>query len=163
MTERRPDTPLPPAAHEQAERLVAEVLSQQPLRPAPRTLESRVLREIERRAALPWWRNSFMHWPLIAQFFFLLTSVGAVKLVLSAAGWALTDLRFASAVAAVTAPLSWVGRTAHFFATLADMGSVVLAAVPPHYLYVGLFVAATLYVALFVLGATAYRTLYLNK
>ena len=104
-----------------------------------------------------------MHWPLAAQFAFLLASVGAVKLALNAAVWAVTDPRSVTVVDAVAAPLSWVERTAHFFATLAEMGAVVLGAVPPHWFYVGLFVATTLYVALFVLGATAYRTLYLNK
>ena len=67
---------------EQLERLVDELLRDQPLRHAPNTLEAHVFAEIARRAALPWWRKSFTHWPLLARVAFLIASYGFVRLTL---------------------------------------------------------------------------------
>lgn len=162
MTEHR-NSSVPDTTHARVERAIGKVLSEQPPRTAPPTLESRVLAEIERRAALPWWRNSFMHWPLAARLAFLLVSFGVVKVVLTAVIWASTDPRSAPVVGAITRPLSWAEETTHFFSTMTELGGAVARALPPHWLAAGLIVAATLYVTLFVLGATAYRTLYMNK
>jgi hypothetical protein len=162
MTKRR-TSPEPSTAHEQLERLIGKVLSEQPPRMAPRTLESRVLAELERRAARPWWRSSFLHWPLPARFAFLLASFGVVKFALTALMWLITDPRAAPVVGALAEPLSWAEKTLNLFSTVGVLGSTVLHAIPPHWLYAGLALAAMLYIALFALGATAYRTLYMNK
>jgi hypothetical protein len=162
MTERRTSTE-PSLAQKRLERLIGKVLSEQPPRSAPRTLESRVLAELERRAARPWWRNSFLHWPLPARLAFLLASFGVVKLALAAVMWVITDARSAPVVTALAQPLSWAEKTLNLFSMLGALGSAVLDAIPPHWLYAGLALAAALYIALFALGATAYRTLYMNK
>jgi len=49
------------------ERLLGDTMHRLPARPAPHTLESRVLGELARRAAQPWWRRSFGHWPAFAR------------------------------------------------------------------------------------------------
>ena len=63
---------------EELERLVDRALHDLPLRRAPHTLESRVFAELERRAALPWWRRSFAHWPLPARSAFLVICIALI-------------------------------------------------------------------------------------
>jgi hypothetical protein len=148
------------AAHQKLERFVGHVLKQQPLRKAPGTLEARVLAALEQRTARPWWRESFLHWPLAARVAFLLGSFGVVKLALVAVMWLLADSRSAPMV---SRPVSWYEHSASFVSTLGSLGATLINAIPPHWLFVGIALTAMLYVALFVLGATAYRTLYVNK
>jgi hypothetical protein len=145
---------------EKLERLAGRMLKQQPLRKAPGTLEARVFAALGQRAALPWWRESFLHWPIAARVAFLLASVGVVRLALLAVMWLVADSRSANVVAR---PVSWYEHFSSFFTTLASLGYTLLHAIPPHWLFIGIAVTATLYVALFALGATAYRTLYVNK
>ena len=49
---------------EKLERLVGQVLRDQPLRRAPASLEARVLGELAARARLPWWRRGITTWPV---------------------------------------------------------------------------------------------------
>lgn len=153
----------PRSADERLERLVHRVLRDQPARHAPHTLESRVLTAIERRVALPWWRSSFMHWPLPARVVFLLASCGVVKLALSALTWLFADLHSTPVTSTLAQPLAWVRATSGFLSSMAALGASIVHAVPSPWLYAGLAFGAALYVALFALGATAYRTLYLRK
>jgi hypothetical protein len=153
----------PSRADEQIEQLISHVLRQQPLRTAPRSLEARVLAAIERHSALPWWHKSFLHWPLGVRVAFLLASIGVVKAALAAVMWLVTDERATPVVSAISRPLSWAEAIADFCSAAVKVGAAVLHAVPSNWLYVGIAVAAALYLALFVLGATAYRTLYANK
>lgn len=82
------------------------------------------------RRAAPWWRKNFLHWPMPARVVFLLISCGFAKIALDAATWTVANLRS------------------------------VLDLFPSHWLYIGVFAGAAMYVALFGLGAAAYRTLY---
>jgi len=50
-----------------AKRVDAE-LRALPLVRAPAALQARVLAELARRQALPWWRQSFRDWPMAAQW-----------------------------------------------------------------------------------------------
>lgn len=50
-----------PDPEEKLERLIHRTLRDLAPRRAPRTLEARVFAELERRAALPWWRQSYAH------------------------------------------------------------------------------------------------------
>ena len=49
---------------EKLERLVSQVLRDQPLRQAPASLEARVLGELATRARQPWWRRGVASWPV---------------------------------------------------------------------------------------------------
>lgn len=142
------------------ERFVGEVLKRQPLRKAPATLEARVFAALEERAAKPWWRESFLHWPIAARIVFLLGSFGVVKLALMAVMWLVTDSRSAPVV---TQSLTWYEHSASLLSSLGGLLSTLVHSIPPHWLFIGIAVTTMLYVALFVLGATAYRTLYVNK
>ena len=53
--------------------------------------------------------------------------------------------------------------TASVFSSLLQVCHSLLGVIPAHWITVALVFAASMYFMLFVLGATAYRTLYLNK
>ncbi|HEX4151672.1 MAG TPA: hypothetical protein VHY75_05625 [Steroidobacteraceae bacterium] len=130
------------------EKLVSEALRAAPVRRAPRSLEQRIWREIARRAALPWWRHSFPRWPRLAQ-----------------AGLALTCGTIIWAVSwAAASPLSgaWLRPALTLLDAARDLDASLMGAVPLDWLYGATAAAALLYVALFGLGAAAYRTLYLQ-
>ena len=149
---------------EAIERLVDSVLRRQPPRSAPLSLQARVFAEIERRAALPWWHHSFLHWPLFVRVAFILASLGIVKVVVTGAMMLITGVQSQPVVVATIAkPLSWAETSASLFSKAVNLASLVFNAIPTTWLYVGAGVALTLYLALVVLGTTAYRALYANK
>jgi hypothetical protein len=135
------------------ERLLDRTLRELPLRHAPLTLESRVFGELERRAARPWWRRSFAHWPLYARGVFL-----AICGVLV---W-LTFLGGAAAVDGVHS-LPWAQQAGVLMLSVGNFAGLLTRLAPPTWLYAGIAVCAVLYAVLFGLGAVGYRTLYLQS
>jgi len=135
---------------QQLERALTRALRELPPLRAPATLESRVYAELARRAALPWWRQSFSHWPGMARATFLLFC---------------TSLGLLTGVRGVTAGLGslpgWRQLSAVAGAGTDAVASLVYA-LPTAWLYESLGLAAVLYAVLFALGAAAYRTLYLH-
>ena len=157
------ETRPPDRSPEALERLIGQVLKEQPLRSAPRALQLSVLAEIERREALPWWHHSFLHWPLAIRALFVVASLGVAKLALTGVMLLVARLHSEPVVAVITKPMSWAENSAAAVSKIVSVASVVLNAIPPHWLYAGIALAATLYLALVALGATAYRTLYAGK
>jgi hypothetical protein len=152
-----------PHEQEKLERAIHETLRALPPRRAPASLETRVLAEIARRRALPWWKTNFTNWPLGARVAFFLGSAGIVKLVLMAIVWAMAGFdaaRFHEAFGPHFAILEAAITVAR---ALGDFVVVTIRAIPPLWLYGGAAIFAALYVALFGLGAAAYRTLYVNR
>jgi hypothetical protein len=147
-------------AEQELERAMSQALRGLPLRRAPSTLESRVIGELQRRAALPWWRGSFAHWPAAPRVAFVMTCIALVAATILGGVSALVGVRSLSEIAALA--LSW----AHpFLAVLSSAGGVtalLVRVIPPMWLYAGMALGAVLYMALFGLGAAAYRTLYLR-
>lgn len=124
-------------------------LRELPPRAAPGTLEARVLGEIRRRAAQPWWQRGFAHWPSFARVAFVV--MGIVVTAFCSLG-SLHAPNLGSVL-----PLAQAMR-------LVSVASA-LAAVPTHlvsplWLTAALAAGALLYIMLFGLGAVAYRTLY---
>jgi hypothetical protein len=117
------------------------------MRRAPRSLEQRVLTEISRRAALPWWRRSFSRWPRLAQGCLALSS----GLAIAAVSWA-----------GLAWPTAWLEPARMLLSTARDVDASVMRLVPPDLIYGAMAAAALLYAALFGLGTMAYRTLYLQ-
>jgi hypothetical protein len=148
---------------EELEQLIERTLRAQSARRAPQDLQARVFAEIERRAALPWWRNTFAHWPIAARAGFLIASYGFVKLALAGAIWVTSALRSAQVAGALNPARHWLHGPASIISVAADLGASVIRAVPPYWLYGGVVTALALYAVLFGLGATAYRTLYVNR
>ena len=146
-----------PHNEQKLEQLIHQTLRALPDRKAPRTLESRVLAGIAARQALPWWRQSFAHWPLPARAAFLVLAGGlAAGFVLLGANGSVDLL---PAIRGFLAPLAQVRAVATF---VADLGTTVFRSIPILWLYGVVAFIATLYAALFGLGATAYRTLIVN-
>jgi hypothetical protein len=137
---------------EKLERLIAGAVSGLPLRQAPAALERRVLEEVARRAALPWWRRGFAQWPIAAR-------AGFVIVCVLLAGLSLTD---SVTQQLDTQTLTWIRPLVGLMTTMGGTAAVVASLVPPLWIYVCLGVGALLYVLLFGLGAFAYRTLYLQ-
>jgi hypothetical protein len=139
----------PHESHEVLARLLDRTLHELPLRRAPLTLESRVLGELQRRAALPWWRRSFAYWPPLARAAFLVICGALIRLAF---------LGGTTAVAGVRS-LSWVGVLT---ASAGNLAALLAHTAPPTWAYEGIAVCAVLYAVLFGLGAAVYRTLYLQ-
>jgi hypothetical protein len=146
-----------PEPRDPLEPLIDRTLRAQPPRRAPRTLEARVLAELARRAALPWWHKSYAHWPAAVRgAFFVLSALAAALLV--AGVFLLTH---------TTAPADLAGEIAgrfEGFATLREIVATVAAkslvlwrAIPPLWLYSAVALAAAGYATLVGVGAAAYR------
>jgi hypothetical protein len=134
------------------EGLLERTLHELPLRRAPMTLESRVLCELQRRAALPWWRRSFAHWPLPARAVFVVICGALIRLAL---------LGGAAAVAGALS-LSWAREIGVLMASGGNLATLLARTLPVSWLYEGIAACAVLYAVLFGLGAAVYRTLYLQ-
>ena len=115
------------------ERFIHRALRELPAPAAPRTLEARVLAEIERRAGLPWWRKNFAHWPLAARAVFLLGALGAVY-----AAWtfAIAGGSEAAQLQQVFAPqLAWFDAGAAVVRALGDFAGIALRSIPTFWVY----------------------------
>jgi hypothetical protein len=155
---------LPPENHsEKLERAIHQTLRALPPRRAPRSLEARVFAELERRAALSWWRQSFAHWPLPARAVFFVAALALVKLTLTVAVWVMAGFDSASFLAALSTPVSWAQAGVSLVRGVTDFCFVIFRSIPPLWLYGTVAFVAAMYAALFGLGAAAYRTLYVSR
>jgi hypothetical protein len=141
-----------PESPDALERLLDRALHDLPLRRAPPTLESQVIRELERRAALSWWRRSFAHWPLLARAGFLVICGALIWVAFLGGATAVTGAR----------SLSWVREVGGLTASAANLVAVLARIQPPTWAYAAMAVCAVLYATLFGLGAAVYRALYLQ-
>lgn len=135
------------------EQLIGRILSEQPLRQAPRSLEMRVMAEIERRAELPWWRMSFAQWPQAARVAFLVASSVFVYAGLRVAMWVTEPIDSAARTVELPSAVTWIQT---FITALLT----VLESVPMTWIYGGLAALTLLYAVLFGVGTAAYRTIY---
>ncbi len=149
-----------PAPEDQArlERLIHRTLRELPARPAPPTLEQRVRSAIARRAALPWWRQGFAHWPLAARAAFAVLSAGTVKLVLLLAAWATSGFESATKSETLAQPVAWFESARTVADAIGNSFALLFHSIPTLWLYGGLAFCAAMYLALFGLGTAAYRT-----
>jgi hypothetical protein len=144
---------------EEFEQIIHRTLRSLPDRRAPRSLEHRVMAAIAARAALPWWKQSFARWPLAARAGFLLASVAALLLVTFGS----TAVDTAALASRTSLRFGWLGVLRDAAAGTVDFAAIVFHAIPPLWLYGSVAALAALYLALFGLGATAYRTLYASR
>ena len=152
-----------PEQQKKLETFVRRAVADLPPRPAPRSLETRVLAELERRAALPWWRQSFSHWPVAARAVFLLCSLGVVKMAFMATVWIMAGFDPAQYRAAFAPQFATLDAISTVFQALGDFVALVARNIPLLWLYGGIAFLGTLYFAFFGLGAAAYRALYSNR
>jgi hypothetical protein len=150
-----------PDSEQKLEQALNQALKGLPLRRAPSTLEARVVNELERRAALPWWRVGFAHWPVGPRIAFVLVCVALVGATILGGLSAFVGVRSVNEVAAVV--LHWVQPFLAVVSSVGGLAALLVRVIPPLWLYGGLSLGILLYVALFGLGAAAYRTLYLRS
>lgn len=152
---------LNPEDQARLEQLIEHACCEQPVRKAPAALRLRVLAELERRAALPWWRKSFGHWPMAMRIAFVLASIGVVRATLNMTMWLNDKLVMARPV---SRPMSWIQNFSAFVSFLHSLsdyvGSTLLHRIPAPVLYAGALGVVVMYGLLIGLSATAYRTLY---
>jgi hypothetical protein len=144
---------------EELEQMIHRTLRSLPDRRAPRSLEGRVMAAIAARAALPWWKQSFARWPLAARAGFLLASLAA--LAVAVFGSAAVDT--AALAARTSLRFTWLGVLKDAAVGTVDFAAIVFHAIPPLWLYGSAAALGALYLTLFGLGATAYRTLYASR
>ena len=137
---------------DELERQLTRTLRDQPLRRAPDSLERRVLAQLEASAAVTRWRRGFAHWPLAARVAFLAASVGIVKVALSIAVWLSTPLDARVFSFDLPSQIAWVQTL------FVAIGSVART-VPSLWVHAGIALFAIMYLALFGVGASAYRTM----
>jgi len=142
------------------ERLIHGVLREQPPLRAPASLEARVLEALECES-LPWWRAGFAQWPLGAKAAMFAVLLLVSKLTLDVVMWLFSNPTPVSHT--VESTISRAKTTASVFTSLLQVGQALFNVIPTHWITLALVFAAGMYFVLFVLGATAYRTLYLNK
>jgi hypothetical protein len=146
-----------PDTEDGLERLIDRTLHQLPLRRAPPSLELRVLDELQRRAALPWWRLSIAHWPLAARVVFVVICICLAGAALLAGPWATTGLQSLDASAASWVP--WAHDAAAVTGIAGELLALAARSIPHVWLHEALTASALLYAAFFGLAAAAYRTL----
>ena len=137
---------------DELERQLTRTLRDQPLRRAPDSLERRVLAQLEAGAAVTAWRRGFAHWPMAARVAFLAASIGFVKVALSIAVWLSTPLDSRVLSFNLPSQIAWVQTL------FAAIGSVART-VPSLWVHAAIALFAIMYLALFGVGASAYRTL----
>jgi hypothetical protein len=145
---------------ERLEQLLGRTVRDLPLRRAPLELELRVLGELERRQASPWWRLSFAHWPFLARGGLIALCCTLGGLTLRQHPWIASGVQQLTDVGA--ASIAWLNPLVSALAFAATTTGVVERAIPMNWLYVALTLGAALYATLFGLGAAAYRTLYIQ-
>jgi hypothetical protein len=141
------------------ERLIDRACREQPALQAPPTLAARVLQRIEQRRALPWWRQSFGHWPLGVRATFTL---GCVLLV----GGLFTP-PLARVALTLGEPIAWIhqaGASATLInAVFNHVGADLARSLAPHWFAGTALGVCALYLMLAGLFATTYRTLYVSR
>jgi hypothetical protein len=148
---------------EQLEQKIHAVLRQQPTRRAPMSLEARVMGEITRRQALPWWHKSFAYWPGSVRVAFMVVATGLVAAAVLGS-MQLAGVISGQALMTVFRPVQDAVLTLKS-AGLA-IGGAVKSVVPGFsqtWLYVALGVIGAAYTIMFGIGATAYRVFWQHR
>jgi hypothetical protein len=145
---------------EKLERLVGQVLRQQPLRRAPASLEARVLSEIAARARLPWWRQRIASWPAAVRVPVIAVCAICVPLVWIGSVWLATRLVSLVTHPGAGSPLATLRDTGRAMVSIGTLTAHIVQSIPHEWLLGGLIATATLYAALFALVALGYSLLY---
>lgn len=145
------------------EAAIDRVLRSVPDRRAPSGLEGRVLAEIARRAALPWWRKSYANWPASVRAVFFVGSALAAALLVSGLFLLMRSAGAAGLESGVSEPFAWVRSARDLVASAGSNLRSVAAAVPSLWFYGILGTIAACYMLLAAIGATAYRALSFGR
>jgi hypothetical protein len=141
------------------EEQIHRMLRSLPDRKAPSGLEGRVLAELSRRAALPWWRKSYAHWPAPARAVFFVGSALAAAILVSGVILVTRSADAAGLASGASQRFAWLWAARDLFqSTSANLGRLI-ASVPQVWLYGAVGAVTVLYATLAAIGAAAYRAL----
>jgi len=142
------------------EAFVDRCLRGAPPRRAPEGFAELVLARLRRRAARPWWRRTFTHWPVTPRAGLIVACVASTLWTWRAAAWIAGAAE--GTLRRAVGPLTALREVLHV--AIAAQSSLRLfdGGLSSHWLLGGLAAVGVAYVTLFALGATAYRTLYLE-
>jgi hypothetical protein len=139
------------------------VLRGLPDRKAPSGLETRVLAELARRAALPWWKKSFAHWPSAVRIsFFVLSALAAAALVVGLFVLGNSPLAHAT-VGGISSSFGWFVVARDIAVAAGDKVRMLLASVPPFWLYGASALLAIGFASVAALGAATFRALSVTR
>ena len=153
-------TQKPPRDERELEQYIGKLLRAQPLRQAPASLEARIQQRLAAEAARPWWLQGFSAWPWLARMLFALVSAGLVALTYLTSdrlSWVSDSLQQSSLATTGRATAQMIANLGH---ALQLLGEMLTRNVSSAWLYGAAGVTLFLYVALFGLGAAAFRTLF---
>jgi len=147
--------------------LIDRALRDQPAVKAPPRLAARVMAEVGRRAAMPWWRRSFAHWPAAMQLGFVAACTAAIGASLSLTLWSNLAQIAGRALAPVNGILTSIQGTAGSIVLVGRLlrhaGDAVLGGVAPWSFYWSALGIGALYLAFAGLVAATYRSLYIER
>lgn len=144
---------------EKLEAAIHRVLRSLPDRKAPAGLEGRVFAELSRRAALPWWKKSFAYWPSAVRAGFFAGSAIAAGVVVTALIYAGQSRGAHELAGGVSNSIAWLIFARDMATTLDAKVRMLIAAIPPLWLYGVIATVAASYAALAAIGAVTYRAL----
>jgi hypothetical protein len=147
---------MPTPDFDKLESLIHRHLRALPERPAPPALEARVHLALARRAALPWWRRSYIHWPAAVRFAFIL-ALAAVAVGILVFGRSQVT---AQALSGLAMRFPWIAFLQSIGASLLETGRAAFDSIPPVWLYGLVAVLVACYGGLLGLGAALYRAFY---
>lgn len=148
---------------EQLEARIHNLLREQPVRRAPISLEARVLGEIARRQALPWWHQSFSRWPVPVRLAFVALSLAAVVAALLVSMQVAGVLQAGTLTALFQPIVQGVETLRRAFGALGELGRSLVPGVSMQWIYIALAVLGAAYATVIGLGATAYRLLWQQR
>jgi hypothetical protein len=148
---------------DELERFIHQTLRSLPDLKAPGTLEARVLAEVERRAAIPWWHKSWSYWPQAVRAGFLLLCGGLAAFLVFAGVYVEAGFDSAQASAAVAPALTLAGQVWDIVRGLVDFVALVVRHIPSLWFFGVIAFVAGSYAMLFGLSAAAYRTLWTHR
>jgi hypothetical protein len=152
-----------PQDQDKLEASIHRVLRGLPDRKAPFSLEARVLAELGRRAALPWWRKSFAHWPAAVRAVFFVVAGLAAALVVGGIFVLGQSTGAHELTAGVSTSYAWLTLARDIVAAGAYKVKSVAATVPALWLYGGAAVLSLCYAAAAAAGAATYRALVIGR
>ena len=147
---------MPSPDFEKLESLIHRRLRALPERAAPAALEARVLGVLERRAALPWWRRSYVHWPAGLRYVFILALAAGATGVLAFGRSQVT----AQALSELALRFPWIAFLQSVGSNLLDTGRALFDSIPTYWLYGVGALLVVCYGGLLGLGAAFYRAFY---
>jgi hypothetical protein len=148
---------------EDCQELIARAARGLPDRPAPKTLEARVLAEIERRASAPWWSRSYAFWPAPMRAGFFAASAAAASAIVLAIFAAAGSDPLARTVFSLLENARWFALLRSLSAVGPGVAGAVSRSIPTLWLYGGIAVALACYASVVGIGAVAYRALFIRN